>query len=60
MFNCALGGLRESNGNPADKTGFIINLAQDTLSLYVPVQLVCLFMGMFMKNTCEPDSPNKN
>lgn len=55
MFYCALGGLRESNGNSADKTGFIINLVQDTLSLNVPVQLVCLFMGMFMKNTCEPD-----
>lgn len=56
MFYCVLGVLRETNGNSADKTGFIIDLVHDALSLYVHGWLICLFMGVFMKNT----SPNKN
>lgn len=35
MFYCVLGDLNETNGNSADKTGFIIDLVHDALSLYV-------------------------
>lgn len=33
-FLLCFGGLRETNGNSADKTGFVVDLAHDALSLY--------------------------